>query len=177
MRRIFLKLSQIRPAEDAGSEAEEMTTKWTARSMAGSGLVLGILVLAQNSFSQAPAKPPASPQQVPAPAPGSGPSGRPDLRDPTSPSDKIREKLATPSTGTSNGPAAQPAIPTMVLKGRIIGGVGAPAALLEINGAIRMVRVGNRFSGAGNLVFRVAEISSSGVRIEVESTKEIIVVQ
>ncbi|MFN4258105.1 MAG: hypothetical protein ACK4RK_02330 [Gemmataceae bacterium] len=132
--------------------------------------------------SQAPQQPtapndsksvPEAPKKT-APPPANG-KETPTPRDPTQPSQKIREILDRPTNGP--GSESGPTMPTITLKGRVLGGLAPPTALLEINGSLRTVRSGSKLGLGGNLILHVKDISSLGVEIEIEPSKQTINLQ
>jgi hypothetical protein len=102
---------------------------------------------------------------------GVTPAGPGALKDPTHPSQKMRDALnAKANTKTNNKMKITP----LSLRARIIARGKPPAALLEIEGKIYTVGKGSVVTGANNTMLRVLEINSTEVRIESSPGKEIL---
>jgi hypothetical protein len=102
------------------------------------------------------------------------------FRDPTQPSPEVREAIEAerfqpkPGDGQSSAPAA-PVMPQVKLKARLIGAVGQPTAVLDVNGQMFTVRansevlISNSSTGA-TLIVR--ELTAAGVSVEVLPLKK-----
>jgi hypothetical protein len=138
-----------------------------ARVWAAAGGVLltgAILAGVAGSAAQAPE------QVVP-------PAEKREPKDPTTPSPKMRDALDPPSVPGAGSPGAAPQVPKVVLKGRVLAADQPPAALLEVDGKLQIVRKDSQLNGGGRITLRVVEISRSQVVIEVQPLKETIVLQ
>jgi len=107
---------------------------------------------------------------------GKPPPRLPADKDPTKPSPILKDKLdpktdkETPSTSTSSAPR-------LALRGRVLAANQPPAALLEIDGQVRLVRKDDKISGGGRIVYRIVEISRNEVRIEIQPLNEVVTLQ
>ena len=107
----------------------------------------------------------------PEPAPPPKVKKEDEGRDPTRPAPELERVL---NAGKSGPAAAQ--MPTVVLKGRVIGPGGKGIAMLEIEGKLYDVRADNEMNvrgpGGSTIRLRVVEVSARGVRIEMGAAKE-----
>jgi len=110
----------------------------------------------------AEAAPPAGPNATPKP-----PLDHGEFRDPTQPGPVLRDLLAPAPTAQR---AAQPALPKITLKGRVIP-LGKPgSAILEVDGQVRAIQDGKEAtiaSSAGLVTLRVSQLDVSEVRVDV----------
>ncbi len=93
----------------------------------------------------------------------------PPRRDPTLPSEKLREAM---QGDKKIGPA--PVVtksPGLTLRGRVIAKNKTPAALLETDGRVFHVTTGSVFQSGGS-VFKVKEVSAELVAVEVMPLNE-----
>ena len=135
-----------------------------ARSLAGIGGVLLIgAILAGTAGSSAQGPEPVVPPKEP--------------KDPTTPSPKMRDTLDPPQPPGGGTATAAPQVPKVVLKGRVLTADQPPAALLEIDGKLQLVRKDSQLNGGGRITLRVVEISRGQVVIEVQPLKETIILQ
>jgi hypothetical protein len=119
------------------------------------------------------------------PISSSKPAGQeppPMLRDPTEPGEAMRDLVAPLRLGQSGASAAL-AVPRMMLKGRIIGPVAPPAAILDLQGSVYVVQEDSELtfeaadSPLGGLTLRVTEINASEVRIEVLPFRKVLILR
>ena len=91
------------------------------------------------------------------------------MRDPTRPSDKMRDVLNTKAAGTKISPLA--------LRGRVLSKDKPPAALLEVDGKLYTVAEGSTITGASNTVLRVLKISNAEVQVESSPSKQVFILR
>ncbi len=103
----------------------------------------------------------------------SDPGKEPAKRDPTVPSKKLDEILNPPKAVGSTGKAISPALPKVALKGRVIGPNRGPAAILEVDGQLKMVNEGAEISADSGLTIRVIEVNRQRIRVEVMQLKQV----
>jgi hypothetical protein len=106
------------------------------------------------------------PREVGTPAPPGS------LKDPTTPSPRMRDALATKSTG----PGA-PGISPLALRGRVLVKDKPPLALLEVDGKLYRVSKDSVVAGPNKTILRVLDVNSSEVRIQIDPLKEIVVLR
>jgi hypothetical protein len=106
----------------------------------------------------------------------------PPRSDPTEPGEAMRDLVAPLRLGQSGASAAL-AVPRMMLKGRIIGPVAPPAAILDVQGSVYVVQQDSELtfeatdSPLGGLTLRVTEINASEVRIEVMPFRKVLILR
>ncbi len=115
--------------------------------------------------------PDVAPKEVGAPAGKSRPGNT--LKDPTSPSAKMRDVLTTKATPGGAAPRVSP----LALRGRVIARDKPAAALLEVDGKLYTIGKGSVLAGPNNTTIRVLDISSTEVRIQFDPLKEIVVLR
>jgi hypothetical protein len=148
-------------------------------------LALGVLAFAcaaGSAWGQRPAPGPMR-GQGPSPNKSTVPPGQPGFRDPTQPSPEVREAIEAsqfvPSTGPGSAAAPALVLPQVKLKARLVGAVGRPVAMLEINGQLFTVysdsetTIANPGGGATTLLVRT--ITASEVQIEVLPLKKLLI--
>ncbi len=77
-------------------------------------------------------------------------------------------------------PAAAPApaaLPSLVLRGRIIAQDRAPALLVEVDGRLQFFTRGSVVPGPGNTTLRVQEMSNSEVKILISPQNEVLILR
>jgi hypothetical protein len=141
----------------------------------------GGLLLAQAQDGP-PVVPPPAPKPGPEPKPR--PEPRPEVdpprvidrvtdqppvrpgtpRDPTLPSDRLRESLRPPIRGTPSAPAAEK-VPVLVLRGRVLAKGKPPAALLEVDGKLHIVGKDSIIQAGGQML-KVKDITAESVQVE-----------
>jgi hypothetical protein len=128
---------------------------------AGWGALCVLMIGGMQLGAQQP-KQPAS-KAEPAPAPKVS-------KDPTQPSPKLRDVL-----DTAKGPGG---LPAFVLRGRIIIENQPAGALLELEPKQPplLISAGTEFA-VGGVKMRVLEVTANGVRIEISSRNEVIVLR
>ncbi|HEX3657828.1 MAG TPA: hypothetical protein VHV55_18705 [Pirellulales bacterium] len=119
--------------------------------------------------------------------PGGGMPPRPPadarFRDPTQPSPEMREAIEAAQTVPAGpGPAAAaPVMPEIKMKARLLGAIGPPVAMLEVNGRLLVMHQGEESTianpGGGILTLVVRDLSATGVTIEVLPLKKILNLQ
>ncbi|HWB00851.1 MAG TPA: hypothetical protein VG713_20305 [Pirellulales bacterium] len=97
----------------------------------------------------------------------------PPVRDPTQPSDQLRNAIdATRATPAANAPTAAPGVPQFTIKARLVGRMATPSAILAIDGGqLLNVRKGGEYQLPNGQLFSVVEISEAGIEIELISSK------
>jgi hypothetical protein len=143
--------------------------------LAGSGLLIastGLLSLAQPPRG----RPPAGGMPPPPPADAR-------FRDPTQPSPEMREAIEAAQTVPAGpGPAAAAAVmPQIKLKARLLGAIGPPVAMIDVNGRLFVMHEGEESTianpGGGISTLVVRDLSAAGVTIEVLPLKKILNLQ
>ena len=124
---------------------------------------------AVNAPAEAARKPP-----VAEPAPHAGPNAtleppleRGEFRDPTRPGPVLRDLLAPAQSAQR---AAQPTVPKISLKGRVITSGKPGSAILEVDGQVIAIQDGKEAtiaSSAGLIMLRVSQLDVSEVRVVV----------
>ena len=117
-----------------------------------------------------------TPRTPPPPRPG---TQGPQFRDPTQPSPEVREAIeATQAVPTAANPAA-PVVPQIKLKAKLIGSVGQPMAMLDINGQYYVVHADSEIEvpsgGASKILVR--ELNAMEVRLEMLPLKKVFVLR
>ena len=110
----------------------------------------------------AEAAPPAGPNATPKP-----PLDRGEFRDPTQPGPVLRDLLA-PAANLQR--AAQPVLPKISLKGRVIPSGKPGSAILEVDGQVLSIQDGREatiVSSTGLVTVRVSKLDVSEVRVDV----------
>lgn len=134
---------------------------------------------------------PAQPTAPPEPSPPDrqnralgNTSGEPPLRDPTQPSGRLEGVVGSLRMGQGTSRAAgAPGLPPVVLRGRIVGPLEPPAAMLEIDGQLYIVQQGSSLPvpsaafGPGGLTLNITELNNSEVRIEIMPLRQEIVLR
>ncbi|MCS6852768.1 MAG: hypothetical protein NZ700_16545 [Gemmataceae bacterium] len=132
------------------------------------GLLATVAVLTGQGVTQSPPTAPKS-QPPPRTTPKSeaSPWVEDSSKDPTKPTPKIQEVLPKGETSRS-GADGTGGFPKITLKGRLIGPTAPPAALLDVDGVIRLVRAGSRLPVPGGASVHVIEVSATEVTLVVE---------
>jgi hypothetical protein len=103
----------------------------------------------------------------------------PARSDPTEPGEAMRDLVAPLRLGQSGASAAL-SVPKIMLKGRIIGPVVPPAAILDVQGSSYVVQQDSELtfeaddSPLGGLTLHVTEINASEVRVEVMPYRKVL---
>jgi hypothetical protein len=106
----------------------------------------------------------------------------PVLRDPTEPGEEMRDLVAPLRLGQPGGPAGW-AVGRVTLKGRIIGPLVPPAAIIDLQGSVFVVTkdseltVDTADSPLGGTTLRVIDVSVSEVRIEVLPFRKVVILR
>jgi hypothetical protein len=121
----------------------------------------------------------AAAQTPPAPAPPRGEPQGPRFRDPTQPSPEVRQAIeATQAAPTAANPAG-PIVPQIKLKAKLIGSIGQPVAVLDVNDKLYVVHADTEIEaplGSGSRIM-VRELNATEVRIEMLPLKRIVVLR
>ncbi len=155
------------------------------RSVRAACLALGVFACAcstESAWGQRPAPGPM-PGRGPPPNSSAAPPGQARFRDPTQPSPEVREAIEAsqfvPGAAPGSTAAAAPVMPQVTLKARLVGSVGRPVAILDVNGHMFTVysdsetTVANPGGGATTLLVR--SITASEVQIEVLPMKKLLI--
>ncbi|HEY5313420.1 MAG TPA: hypothetical protein VIK18_12915 [Pirellulales bacterium] len=119
--------------------------------------------------------------QPPRGRPPAGGAPPPDarFRDPTQPSPEMRDAIEAAQTvpaGPGQSAAAVPVMPQIKLKARLLGAIGPPVAMLDINGRLLITHKGEEATianpGGGTSTIVVRDVSAAGVMIEVLPLKK-----
>ena len=94
-------------------------------------------------------------------APVVAPGG--DLKDPTVPSQKLKEIMEAGKI-VSSGPMAK--LPSITFRGRVMSKDRPPAAILEMDKKYFIVNEGTELTAPGNAKLRVSKVGSQGVEIQ-----------
>lgn len=119
-----------------------------------------------------------APRPAPAPRPEApyGPPGPMQFRDPTQPSPEMRSAIEAEQFVPKPGdvaPTAGPTMPQVSLKARLIGALGEPTAMLDINGKMHTVHPGNEVpAGSGGVTVSVRDIAKDRVTLEILPLKK-----
>jgi hypothetical protein len=140
---------------------------WSAATLLA---VVGLATAQRRPATQPQGSEPAPPVppgvQAPADFPEKVPG--PPLRDPTSPSAKMREVLGTKKSG---GPGMK--VAPMSLVGRVIARNKPPLALLSIDDRIYTVGKDSVVTGPNNTIVKILDITPDSVRVEMNPGKEV----
>lgn len=116
--------------------------------------------------------------------PPSTTNGRPPLRDPTRPSGPLEGVVGSIRMGQQGrNSGGIPGVPNISIKGRIVGPVEPPAAMLEIGENLYVVQEGSSLSlpsealGPGGLTLSITELTGVQIRIEVMPLRQTIVLR
>jgi len=132
---------------------------------------------------------PAIPAEAAAPHLPGDPTGPPavpvPVRDPTQPGEQLRDLVAPIRMGqqAGKGGASGISLPQVTLKGRIVGPLVPPAAIVEVDTVLHVLHQGSELTvptpnvGLGSLTLRVSELTSSEVRIEIMPLRQAIVLR
>jgi hypothetical protein len=113
------------------------------------------------------AAPSQTPMQAPPPRLVEEPA---EPRDPTKPSPKLREAIGT----GKNADLALPALPSLILKGRVLANDRPAGAFIEIGNHLQLVSVGAKILVGDRQTLHIVAITRDEVRIEVEPNKHVI---
>lgn len=89
------------------------------------------------------------------------------LPDPTQPKGKLKDVLNPPKVPGAVAPGAPLKLPTVAIRARIVPKGRPAAAVLEVDGRQYTVTAGTQFAAADGLVFKVAEVTATEVRLEI----------
>ena len=140
-------------------------------------ILLAIACSASSAWGQRPRSTQTPPGRKPA-----APRPAEPFRDPTQPSPEVREAIEATQVGPDGPGLAAPAPPVMPqvrLRARLVGSVGPPIAIIEIDGQLLRVysdtetTVANKAGGATTLLVR--KITAREVQIELPALKKLLV--
>jgi hypothetical protein len=99
---------------------------------------------------------------------------RVEAADPTQPGPLIQERLGPNLTGTP-GAVAAAALPSVILRGRVMTAEQLPAVLLELDPKVPPILVASGgYFGWGGMKLQVVSVTAGEVRIEIGSGNQLI---
>ena len=95
------------------------------------------------------------------------------LEDPTKPGPRLQDAINAGKTTTTG----ESYMPTLGLRGRIIVKDQNAQAIIEMDGSLYVVGKGSMLMSRGNISLRIEDVTSQEVRIEVASSKNVIILR